>query len=548
MWNVNNDDMKLQGNIVDLQNSRIYFGELTVEGRRVVGLAEIGVERPSAFYLCPGFIDSHVHIESSMVSPSRFSQEAVKHGTVAVVSDPHEIANVLGVAGVDFMIEDSKRGAMKFFFGAPSCVPATFFESSGAVIDEAAIEKLMSRDDIYFLAEMMNFPGVIYSDPRVMRKLEHAKKYGKPVDGHAPGLSGEPLKSYASAGISTDHECFTMEEAREKMKLGMKVLIREGSAAKNFEALHQTISEAPGLVMFCTDDCHPNDFRNGHINLLVKRSLALGYDLFSVLNIACVNPISHFNLPVGTLKIGDFADFIVVKDLKEFEVLSTYVNGVCVTEYDDVFSKLEHTPNNFNCEKISEADIIVEAKASVVRVIEIEDGELVTGSGVGKPTLVGSTLVSNVDEDILKVVVINRYEKAKPAVGFIKGLGLGKGAIATTVAHDSHNIICVGASDHDIVVAVNHIIENRGGLCVYDSIELSIMPLPIAGLMSDCSVEEAATQYEALEKKSRKLGCSLKSPFMTLSFMALIVIPELKLSDRGLFSTSKFDFVDLFVE
>ena len=548
MWNINLFNMKLQGNIVDLLDSRIYFGELTVEGKKIIGLVELGAERLGSPYLCPGFIDSHVHIESSMVSPSRFSLEAVKHGTVAVVSDPHEIANVLGVAGVDFMIEDSKKGAMKFFFGAPSCVPATFFESSGAIIDEAAIEKLMSRDDIYFLAEMMNFPGVIYSDPRVMRKLEHAKKYGKPVDGHAPGLSGEPLKAYAGAGISTDHECFTMEEAREKMKLGMKVLIREGSAAKNFDALHPTIGEAPGLVMFCTDDCHPNDFRNGHINLLVKRSLALGYDLFSVLNIACVNPISHFNLPVGTLKVGDFADFIVVNNLKDFDIIATYINGVCVTESPKVLSPLENIPNNFNCERITAKDVSVEAKSSVVRVIEIEDGELVTGSGFGNPKIIDSSLVSNVDEDILKIVVVNRYEKAKPAVGFIKGMGLRKGAIATTVAHDSHNIICVGASDEEIVIAVNHIIDNRGGLCVFDSNELSILPLPIAGLMSDCSVGEAAAQYESLEKKSRKLGCRLKSPFMTLSFMALIVIPELKLSDKGLFSTSKFDFVDIYVD
>lgn len=505
MWNINLFNMKLQGNIVDLLDSRIYFGELTVEEKKIIGLVELGVERLGSPYLCPGFIDSHVHIESSMVSPSRFSLEAVKHGTVAVVSDPHEIANVLGVAGVDFMIEDSKKGAMKFFFGAPSCVPATFFESSGAIIDEAAIEKLMSRDDIYFLAEMMNFPGVIYSDPRVMRKLEHAKKYGKPVDGHAPGLSGEPLKAYAGAGISTDHECFTMEEAREKMKLGMKVLIREGSAAKNFDALHPTIGEAPGLVMFCTDDCHPNDFRNGHINLLVKRSLALGYDLFSVLNIACVNPISHFNLPVGTLKVGDFADFIVVNNLKDFDIIATYINGVCVTESPKVLSPLENIPNNFNCEKITAKDVSVEAKSSVVRVIEIEDGELVTGSGFGNPKIIDSSLVSNVDEDILKIVVVNRYEKAKPAVGFIKGLGLRKGAIATTVAHDSHNIICVGASDEEIVIAVNHIIDNRGGLCIFDSNELSILPLPIAGLMSDCSVGEAAAQYESLEKKSRSL-------------------------------------------
>ncbi|SDB86824.1 adenine deaminase [Williamwhitmania taraxaci] len=539
--------MKLSGNIVDLERSEVYYGALFVEGARVVDVLKEGPERSGERYLCPGFIDSHVHIESSMVSPSRFGAEAVKHGTVAVVTDPHEIANVLGVPGIDFMIEDSKKSQVKFYFGAPSCVPATFFESSGAIIDEGDIARLMARDDIFFLAEMMNFPGVIYNDPRVIKKIEHAKEYGKPIDGHAPGLMGDQLSAYAGAGISTDHECFSMEEARAKMKLGMKILIREGSAAKNFDALHELIAEAPDLVMFCTDDCHPNDFRNGHINLLVKRAIALGYDFFSVLKIACLNPIGHYKLAVGTLKVGDYADFLVLKDLVAFEVVSTYINGVCVTTTEGVLLPLSHTPNNFNCETISLSDIRVEAKSLKVRVIEIEDGELITGSGEGCPTVVDSSLCSNVDADILKIVVVNRYEKATPAIGFIKGLKLSNGAIATTVAHDSHNIICAGVSDEDIVMAINHIIENKGGLCIYDSKELSILPLPIAGLMCDCSVNEAADRYESLEKRTRSLGCTLKSPFMTLSFMALIVIPELKLSDKGLFSTSKFDFVDLFV-
>ena len=541
-------NMRLRGNIVDLVRSEIYFGTLVVDGVRVVGLLREGVERSGEHYLCSGFIDSHVHIESSMVSPSRFGVEAVKHGTVAVISDPHEIANVLGVSGINFMIDDSKKSPMKFYFGAPSCVPATFFESSGAIIDEADIEKLMARDDIYFLAEMMNFPGVIFNDPRVIKKLEHARKYGKPVDGHAPGLMGDQLATYAQAGISTDHECFSMEEARAKMEHGMKVLIREGSAAKNFEALHESIGEAPDLVMFCTDDCHPNDFRKGHINLLVKRAIALGYDLFSVLRIACINPINHYNLSVGILKVGDFADFIVLNDLVNFEVVSTYINGVCVTGGNAEIAPLTSIPNNFNCEKISVADIQVAAKSTLVRVIEIEDGELVTGSGVGRPTVLNSNLVSNLDSDIIKIVVVNRYEKAKPAIGFIRGLGLRKGAIATTVAHDSHNIICAGVSDEDIVASVNHVVENMGGLCVFDGQELFLLPLPIAGLMSDFSVDVAANKYEELEDKTRLLGCKLKSPFMTLSFMALIVIPELKLSDKGLFSTSKFDFVDLYVD
>lgn len=540
--------MNIRGNIVDLFGSKIFYGTLFVEGGVVRSITEEGVERSGERYLCPGFIDSHVHIESSMVSPSRFGVEAVKHGTVAVVSDPHEIANVLGVDGVDFMIEDAKGSSLKFFFGAPSCVPATFFESAGAVIDEAAIDGLLSRDDIFFLAEMMNFPGVIFGDQRVIKKLEHAKKYKKPIDGHAPGLMGGDLAAYAAGGITTDHECFTMDEARAKMKLGMKVLIREGSAAKNFNALHPAISEAPEFVMFCTDDCHPNDFRKGHINLLVKRSVDLGYNLFSVLRIACLNPVLHYNLPVGTLKVGDPADFIVLDNLRDFNVISTYINGNCVTDNTLVPLELSSVPNKFNCEYISKTLIQVPAQSNRVKVIEIEDGELVTKEGVGFPLLVDGMLQSKVADDILKIVVINRYETAKPAIGFIRGLGLHKGAIATTVAHDSHNIICAGVSDEEIVAAVNHIIENRGGLCVFDGDELSILPLPIAGLMSNTTVENAADLYEALEKKTRILGSSLKSPFMTLSFMALIVIPELKLSDKGLFSTATFNFVDLFVE
>ena len=540
--------MNVCGNIVDLFASRIFYGTLVVEGGVVRAVVEEGAERLGERYLCPGFVDSHVHIESSMVSPSRFGVEAVVHGTVAVVSDPHEIANVLGVDGVDFMIEDAKRSSLKFFFGAPSCVPATFFESSGAIVDEAAIDGLLSRDDIFFLAEMMNFPGVIYGDPRVIKKLEHARKYNKPIDGHAPGLMGGDLDAYASGGITTDHECFTMEEARAKMKLGMKVLIREGSAAKNFNALHPAIGEAPEFVMFCTDDCHPNDFRKGHINLLVKRSVELGYNLFSVLRIACLNPVLHYNLPVGVLRAGDPADFIVLDSLRDFNVVSTYINGVCVTDDIVVPGELTSVPNKFNCEFISKALIQVPAKANRVRVIEIEDGELVTKEGVGSPLLVDGMLQSNTHEDILKIVVINRYETAKPAVGFIRGLGLHSGAIATTVAHDSHNIICAGVSDEEIVAAVNCIIENRGGLCVFDGVDLSILPLPIAGLMSNTTVENAASMYEALEKRTRILGSKLKSPFMTLSFMALIVIPELKLSDKGLFSTTSFNFIDLFVE
>lgn len=538
------------GNVVDVVNGKMGYGEVVVDSGRVAGLRITGEIRSGVDFILPGFVDAHVHIESSMVSPAYFGEVAVKHGTVGVVSDPHEIANVLGVEGVEFMIDSAKQSPLKFFFGVPSCVPATFFETSGAELDSNIVEKLLAREDIYFLAEMMNYPGVIAGDERVLSKIGHAKVHGKPVDGHIPGVGGSDLMKYVSAGISTDHECFTLEEAKEKISLGMKILIREGSAAKNFDALHPLIGDLPEWLMFCTDDCHPNDFQHGHINLTVKRAIALGYDLFSILRIACVNPVLHYKLPVGLLQTNDSADFIVVNDLTNFTIKRTYINGVCVYNSNEpsvaglkISSQL---PNKFNRDVINTSDIAVEAKSSSVRAIQIIDGELVTKEVIGNPVILDGQLTSNTSEDLLKLVVINRYQNSRPAVGFIKGMRLSHGAIATTIAHDSHNIICVGVSDEDIVSAVNAIVAHKGGLCVYHDGVSSVLPLPIAGLMSNMSVVDTANKYDELERVARTLGSTLRSPFMTLSFMALIVIPEIKLSDKGLFSTSSFNFIDLY--
>ena len=484
-----------------------------------------------------------------MLVPSEFAKVAVKHGTVATVSDPHEIANVLGVKGVEFMIENGKQTPFKFNFGAPSCVPATSFESAGAVIDSDDIKSLMANPDIKYLAEMMNYPGVIYDDAEVLKKIEWAKHYNKPIDGHAPGLRGEDLTKYISAGISTDHECFTYEEGLEKLQKGMKVIIREGSAAKNFEALIGLLDDHFQNMMFCSDDKHPDDLLLGHINQLCARAVAKGNDIFKVLQAACVNPVKHYNLDVGLLQVGDTADCIVVEDLTDFKTLQTYINGELV--YDNGKSKIQHVNfenlNNFNTSKKAVEDFRVEANATKIRVIECLDGELVTNQITEEATVVDNNLVSNTEKDILKMTVVNRYQNDKPAMAFIKNFGLKEGSIASSVGHDSHNIIAVGVSDEAICKAVNLLIENEGGICAISDTEQKVVALPVAGIMSDKDAETIGKQYSELDKMAKELGSKLHAPYMSLSFMALLVIPSLKLSDKGLFDGGKFEFTDLVV-
>ena len=537
--------MQIQGQIVDIQNKRIYAGEITVENGKIISIIEKNHE--VKHYIMPGFIDSHIHIESSMLVPSEFAKIAVLHGTVATISDPHEIANVLGTAGVYYMIENSKKVPLKFHFGAPSCVPATTFESAGAVIDSEGIKELMASPDIYYLAEMMNYPGVLFDDAEVLKKIEWAKHFNKPVDGHAPGLRGEAVKKYISAGISTDHECFTFEEAEEKLSLGMKVLIREGSAAKNFEALIDLLPENYENMMFCSDDKHPDDLIVGHINLLCARAVAKGIDIFKVLQAACVNPVNHYKMNVGLLKENDAADFIVVEDLVDFKVLQTYINGELVAENGESF--VAHvpfeTPNNFNITSKNISDFEVSGSGSKIRVIEALEGQLITNEIHHKSLIVDGKIVSDTENDILKMAVVNRYQNTKPAVAFIKNFGLKKGAIASSVAHDCHNIVVVGTSDEEICNAVNLIIKNTGGVCAVNGSENKMLPLPVAGIMSDKNGWETGKLYQEIDAMAKELGSNLKAPFMTLSFMALLVIPDLKLSDKGLFSGNTFSFVDL---
>jgi len=498
-------------------------------------------------FILPGFIDSHVHIESSMILPSEFARLAVVHGTVATISDPHEIANVCGIKGVEFMIENGKKVPFKFNFGAPSCVPATIFETAGAVLNSDDIKELLAKDDIKYLSEMMNFPGVLFSDEEVMKKIAAAKDFNKPVDGHAPGLRGDQARKYIDAGISTDHECFTKEEALNKLKYGMHILIREGSAAKNFEALIDLLNEYPDKMMFCSDDKHPDSLVAGHINQLCERAVAKGIDVFKVLQAACVNPVHHYKLDVGLLRTGDAADFIIAADLKHFKILQTFIGGKLVAEHGQSLIKSveETTINNFNCNEITVEELIVQYNGETdIPVIEALDGQLITNKLHATPAVKNGNIVSDTERDILKIVVVNRYNNAPVAKAFIKNFGFKHGAIASSVAHDSHNIIAVGADDESMVKAINLIIIERGGVSCVSNTKQKILALPVAGLMSAEDGYKVAENYTAIDKMAKELGSSLSAPFMTLSFMALLVIPHLKLSDLGLFNGDTFKFVE----
>ena len=547
----------ITGNLVDILNRHIYGATLWIEDGHIKRIqANSEPVNPSLPYIMPGFIDSHVHIESSMLVPSEFARLAVLHGTIGTISDPHEIANVCGVAGVEFMIENGKQTPFHFFFGAPSCVPATIFETAGAEVNEKEVDDLLARPEIYYLSEMMNFPGVIHNDPSVLAKIQSAQKHNKPVDGHAPGLRGEAAKKYIAAGISTDHECFTIEEALEKLAYGMHILIREGSAAKNFEALYPLIDSHTSHIMLCSDDKHPDSLAAGHINTICARAVAKGLDVFNVLKAACINPVKHYKLPVGILNPGDPANFIMVKDLIHFEVLRTYISGELVAE--NGITKINSVPtnaiNNFNCEKIEPAALAVPEneypnKNGLIPVIEALDGQLITNKLLLSGTLQNGNWVTDTTHDILKIVVVNRYHAAPIAKAFIKNFGVTHGAIASSVAHDSHNIVAVGVDDESIAAAIHLVMEAKGGVSVVSGASNdatnSVLPLPVAGLMSSADGFEVASKYTEIDLEAKALGSKLQAPFMTLSFMALLVIPHLKLSDKGLFNGDDFNF-DIF--
>jgi adenine deaminase len=562
---VKSRNQKLSGQIVDLHARRIYPGTVEWSGGRIVRIKEDATVRAKHF-IAPGFVDAHIHIESSMLPPAEFARWAVLHGTVATVSDPHEIANVLGVAGVNYMVRDGRRTPFKFNFGAPPCVPATTFETAGATLDAKVVARLLARPEIKYLSEVMNFPGVLARDPSLMAMIAAAQKHGKAVDGHAPGLRGADAARYAAAGITTDHECFTLPEALDKIAAGMKILVREGSAARNFAALAPLLKTHPERVMFCCDDLHPDLLMVRHLDEHVRRAIVSGADLFDVLRCASVNPVEHYKLDVGLLRAGDPADFIVFNGWENLKVSRTYLRGELVAR--DGRSRLPRQPsaqpNRFKAKLRQEADFAVKVATGVpacgigggaqagrqgrlplqINLIEAINGQLITRHLREPARVVGDAVVADPKRDILKMAVVNRYAPRAPvAVGFIRGFGLKAGALASSVAHDSHNIVAVGVDDASLCAAVNLVIKSRGGISVVGRGKRAGLPLPVAGLMSTLDGRVAARRYTALDAAAKRLGSKLDAPFMTLSFMALLVIPDLKLSDRGLFSGTKWGFV-----
>ncbi|WP_254512571.1 adenine deaminase [Anatilimnocola floriformis] len=542
---------KYTANLVDIHHRRVFPAEVTVERGRIASIREASSQDGGncETFLLPGFVDAHVHVESSLLIPSEFGRAAVVHGTVATVSDPHEIANVLGIAGVEFMLASAAQTSLKICFGAPSCVPATPFETAGAVLNAAEVAQLLDDPRIGYLAEVMNFPAVIRGDADMLEKIRAAQKRGKPVDGHAPQLRGEACRDYFAAGVTTDHECVSYEEAAEKIGYGVKILIREGSAARNYAALAPLLRHHSASCMFCSDDLHPDIFVTGHINRLVRRAIADGYELFNVLRAACVQPVEHYRLPVGLLRVGEPADFIEVNNLSEFRVLRTWIDGKLVAEHGQTKlpSVVTAPVNHFLPIARRPDDFRVAATSNRLRVIGALDGELITRHLEAEPKLEHGYAVADPERDLLKIVVVNRYAAAPPAVAFIQGIGLKRGAIASSVAHDSHNLVAVGVDDVSLAAAINELIAVGGGLAVAEGTNVEILPLPVAGLMSAEPYEQVAAAYSHLDARAKELGSPLRAPFMTLSFMALLVIPELKLSDRGLFDCLRGEMTSLFI-
>ena len=537
----------IKGNLVDIINRETYGASITLKDGKIFHIQKTGsVENQ---YILPGFIDAHVHIESSMCTPANFGAAACKHGTIGIVADPHEIANVLGVEGIDFMVNNAEGLPFYYWIGVPSCVPATPFESSGAIIDAATTKTLLQRDDLHFLAEMMNYPGVLGNDAEVINKIKAAQETGKPIDGHFPNGKGEVLSDYIQKGISTDHECSTLEEGEERCRQGMFVQIREGSAAKNFNALHPLIKEFPDKVMLCSDDIHPNTLLERHINGLVKRALDLGYDLYDVLRASSYNQAKHYGMPIGFLQEGDSADFIIIDDLKALNIKETFVKGKCIYNGKDIhFPAKEVVPiNKFHAQPITMKELEVKAISDKMRVIVCTDGNLDTSEEIVSPAAKEGMAVSDTSTDIIKIVVVNRYQKAPLSIGFIKGTGLKRGAVAQSITHDSHNIIAIGCTDEELATAINEVIVRQGGITVVNGTETTTLSLPIAGLLSPLPLDEIDATYRILESKMQDLGSTLSSLQMTLAFMSLLVIPSLKLGDKGLFNGDKFSFTTLFV-
>ena len=568
--------MQFTSYMLDVLTDSVYPARITIEDGIFKEIVPIQVSEETQIdvegLMLPGFIDSHIHIESSMMTPAQFAKVAVRHGTTAVVCDPHEIANVHGIDGVEFMIENASTVPFNFYFAAPSCVPATSFETSGAVLDSEDIEYLLQKPEVVALAEMMNFPGVIGADEEVLRKLRIARKYNKPIDGHAPLVSGKELDKYIEQGIVTDHECSNFHEAIEKKQKGMKIMVRDGSSAKNMEALFdfsqrieyyknqdsfgiiptEVLSRrlhSPIFDFMVSDDKNPRDLVNGHLNESVKKAVGLGIDLIKAIEMVTINPAAHYGLDGGSIVTGSKADFIIVDNLDELNILKTYISGECVFDGENVLFDVEDVEfvNSMNVDKKSSEDfnIYFNGDECEVNVIQCFDGDLLTRKATAKLKTENGIVQPDISEDVLKMAVVERHGSNNVANAFIKGFGLKKGAIASSVSHDSHNIVVIGYSSEKMAEAVNMVIENMGGMAVVSDDFEDSLSLPIAGLMSNQDGIVTAKKLRTLQKMAFAMGCRLTAPFMTMAFMSLLVIPSIKLSDKGLFDGDRFEFMDV---
>ncbi len=534
----------IRGNLLNVFTEEIYSAEIGFENGLISCVKP--VDGNFNTLILPGFIDSHIHIESSMLCPSRFAEAVIPHGTTSVIADPHEIANVMGVNGINYMFEDASTVPLKMFLTAPSCVPATKFETSGGIITSKDIDALLKRPEFVGLGEVMNFPGVIGQDPDVIEKLEVAHAHKKPIDGHAPMLSGTELCSYVAAGISTDHESTTPSEAFEKRRLGMKIMMREGSSAKNLKAL-----AAVGGDFIVSDDKDPEDLVEGHVDKMLLKAIEYGIDPVKALKMVTLNPAEHYSLNNGNLVPGKAADMVIVDDIEKLNVKKVYIDGKLVSnngtlnfevnplKLQSTFKSSPKKPDDFN---------LYSDSPKTVRVIEIIEDQLITHKTTAHLNIQNGNLMADIENDVLKIAVVERYGNNRMTNGFIKGFNLKNGAIASSVAHDSHNIIVIGTNSTDMTKAVNSVITNNGGLSVVSNGKVTDLKLPLAGLMSDRTAKEVAKDLTILKQLVRDLGSNLSSPFMTMSFLALLVIPNLKISDKGLFDVEKFEFVNLVVD
>ncbi len=543
------DHREFRGMIVDVISGRIFPGAVVVRDQKIISVAEASGDVPRGRFITPVIGSAHTHIESSMLPPSEFARHAMAFGEGFGVHDPHEIANVLGVLGVEWMIQDGKNSSFHFCWGAPSCVPESPLVRTAAVIDADDVRYLLSKPEIAYLSEVMAFPLVLAGEPQIMSKIAAAKAAGKPIDGHAPGLRGSDAARYAAAGISTDHECVSLEEARDKLNAGMKILVREGSAAKNYSALCELLHSHPDRVMFCSDDIHPDDLLRGHMDTLIRRAIGDGVPAMSAIRAASRNTIQHYGLPVGLLQPGDRADFLIVEDLKDFRVKETYLQGILVAKDGkslEAAAKPEPV-NAFQHYPLSIDDFSIPARRGRVRVIEVYDGQLITGQHVTEPKISGNELVADLERDILFLAVVDRVTPSKPALGFVRNFGLKGGALASSVAHDSHHVIAVGTSKQELFHAIEAVRKAGGGISAVREGEELILPLVHAGLMSSDSGEIVAERYETLDRFAKSMGSPLRAPFMTLSFLVLTVIPSLKMSNFGLVDVEQFTSCELFV-